>query len=274
MPHKNESRADSVSSRAGKPPVSLIELFSPKGRRLSRSGSRRSAGRDVWAADSLHRINNLAQLAASLGHVAKRLPAKAGRAGVIAALIAKGEALARDYAELGTCDGDETPVACREPLRRIVCGLVDLFGEPKRIGLCFNGAELALPGDQRRALILIASELVVNALKYAFPAGRPGMIEVSLWSDGGEIQLVVQDDGVGMSGSERVGTGSSLIHQLGAILGASVGRASSEYGHRVWVRFPAVVGDAESADEAQPVELPIFATADEAARMHAADSVA
>lgn len=79
------------------------------------------------------------------------------------------------------------------------------FGKPKRIDLRFNGCEIFLPAEARRALILIASELVINSLKYAFSDGRPGTIDVSLWEDGNEGQLVVGDDRVGFVASATTG---------------------------------------------------------------------
>ncbi len=46
---------------------------------------------------------------------------------------------------------------------------------------------------------LIVNELVTNSLKHAFPGGLPGTVRVSL-SEGGDgmLELMVQDDGVGM----------------------------------------------------------------------------
>ena len=45
---------------------------------------------------------------------------------------------------------------------------------------------------------IIVTELVTNALKYAFPGDRQGVIEVQLKVDGGSLRLRVADDGIGM----------------------------------------------------------------------------
>ncbi len=45
---------------------------------------------------------------------------------------------------------------------------------------------------------IIITELVTNALKYAFPGDRQGVIEVQLKVDGGTLRLRVADDGIGM----------------------------------------------------------------------------
>ncbi|OPY25406.1 MAG: cyclic-di-GMP phosphodiesterase [Methanocella sp. PtaU1.Bin125] len=60
------------------------------------------------------------------------------------------------------------------------------------VGNILLGIDLAIPCG------LIINELVSNALKYAFPGGRPGTITVSMRRDGRQYTLVVGDDGVGM----------------------------------------------------------------------------
>ena len=64
---------------------------------------------------------------------------------------------------------------------------------------------------------LIASELVTNAAKYAFPGDRPGKVIVRLQAEGEEAVLSVSDDGVGLTGNaETAGTGLGLkmVHGL------------------------------------------------------------
>ncbi|MFQ5780578.1 MAG: sensor histidine kinase, partial [Nitrospiria bacterium] len=44
---------------------------------------------------------------------------------------------------------------------------------------------------------LIINELVSNALKHAFPAGREGEIRIELHSDDSQMHLTVSDNGIG-----------------------------------------------------------------------------
>jgi len=49
------------------------------------------------------------------------------------------------------------------------------------------------------ALMLIANELVTNALEHAFPGGRAGVVRVELRPlEDGKAELIVSDDGVGL----------------------------------------------------------------------------
>jgi two-component sensor histidine kinase len=45
---------------------------------------------------------------------------------------------------------------------------------------------------------MIINEWVSNALKYAFPDGRSGLISLGLSARDGELILVVRDDGIGL----------------------------------------------------------------------------
>ena len=62
------------------------------------------------------------------------------------------------------------------------------------------------------SLGLIITELVINALKHAFPNSRKGKIVIDYRSDGQDWTLSVSDNGVGMpTGTEKpkpgLGTG-------------------------------------------------------------------
>ena len=57
----------------------------------------------------------------------------------------------------------------------------------------------SVPADQAISLALIATELITNALKYAYPPGQPGTIDVRFAEDeGANRRLIVSDTGVGL----------------------------------------------------------------------------
>lgn len=75
------------------------------------------------------------------------------------------------------------------------------------------------------SLGLIVTELVINALKHAFPNDRDGRIDVDYRAQGGGWTLTVRDDGVGMPHEPKaakpgLGTGiiQALANQLGAVI--------------------------------------------------------
>ncbi|MGC9347988.1 MAG: histidine kinase dimerization/phosphoacceptor domain -containing protein [Anaerolineae bacterium] len=73
---------------------------------------------------------------------------------------------------------------------------------------------------------LIVNELVSNALKYAFPDGRPGKVEVGLSRANGHVRLSVRDDGVGLPEDLDIdkleSLGLQLVHMLTGQLGGEI----------------------------------------------------
>jgi two-component sensor histidine kinase len=85
--------------------------------------------------------------------------------------------------------------------------------------------------SQAVSLGLVTTELVINALKHAFPSGHEGQIVVRYDVDGAGWRLSVSDNGVGSRNDreERIGGGlgtsivEALSHQLGARTEMSTG---------------------------------------------------
>jgi two-component sensor histidine kinase len=85
------------------------------------------------------------------------------------------------------------------------------------------------------SLGLIVTELVINALKHAFPDERHGKIEVDYHSHGQAWNLSVSDDGVGMppASQSHVGLGSTIVEALARKLDADVEIFDTDPGTRV-----------------------------------------
>ncbi|MGZ8336316.1 MAG: sensor histidine kinase [Allosphingosinicella sp.] len=73
------------------------------------------------------------------------------------------------------------------------------------------------------SLGLIVTELVINAIKHAFPRHRPGKIVVDYHSDGSGWTLSVRDTGIGMPAAPvKPGLGTGIVEALARQLQASV----------------------------------------------------
>jgi two-component system, sensor histidine kinase PdtaS len=82
----------------------------------------------------------------------------------------------------------------------------------------------------------IVTELVINALKHAFPDYASGTIKVGYHSDGPAWTLSVSDNGIGMpalSEAAHSGLGSSIVDALARKLNASVEIADGDPGTTV-----------------------------------------
>jgi len=100
-----------------------------------------------------------------------------------------------------------------------------MIGEVDRISLTVEGGHGVVEARVSVSLGLIVTELVINALKHAFPDGRPGKITVDYNFHGPNWILCVRDDGVGMPSTAapiRTGLGTSIVQALASQLHATV----------------------------------------------------
>jgi PAS domain S-box-containing protein len=86
---------------------------------------------------------------------------------------------------------------------------------------------------------IVATELITNAVKYAFPPPACGTIRVEARHCAeGEVELIVADDGVGMAGEVREGSlGFGLVEALVRQIGGTLAVRSGA-GVAVAIRFP------------------------------------
>ncbi len=72
------------------------------------------------------------------------------------------------------------------------------------------------PVSLAQPIVLAINELVVNAVRHAFPDGRSGTIRVTAIRTGGELHVSVVDDGVGLPPDfdAGLGYGSKLVRMM------------------------------------------------------------
>jgi two-component sensor histidine kinase len=91
--------------------------------------------------------------------------------------------------------------------------------------------------DTSVSLGLIVTELVINGLKHAFPAKRPGTITVAYHAHNQSWSLTVCDDGVGMpvDRESKPGLGTSIVEALARQLSAEISVSDGKPGTHVRV---------------------------------------
>ena len=98
--------------------------------------------------------------------------------------------------------------------------------------------EILVDADTAVPLGIVLTELITNAVKYAFPAPRSGAILVQARRrQPGWIELVVQDDGIGMSSLREGSLGYGLIRSLVQQIQGQVD-VRSDAGLTVVISFP------------------------------------
>lgn len=96
--------------------------------------------------------------------------------------------------------------------------ILDSYNESDRIKVTIEMKELELEVDTAVPLGLIVNELITNSLKYAFPKGEKGNIELSLKNlNEDNFQLIISDNGVGKTldaKAKSTGFGLQLVDLL------------------------------------------------------------
>ncbi|HEY0832824.1 MAG TPA: histidine kinase dimerization/phosphoacceptor domain -containing protein [Azospirillum sp.] len=105
-------------------------------------------------------------------------------------------------------------------LRQLSDSLLRASGAPVRVVV--EAEDWIVDVDRAMPLALIASELISNALRHAFPDGHAGTVRVLLRPDGDGVRMAVADDGVGLpadlpaptNARRRGGLGLMLVQSL------------------------------------------------------------
>ena len=101
-----------------------------------------------------------------------------------------------------------------------------MIGDPGRLVLTTEVDDSIVDSDTSVSLGLVFTELVINALKHAFPGrAQHGTIKVGFKSEGTAWTLVVADDGIGMPKNEndrKPGLGTGIVEALANQMGATV----------------------------------------------------
>jgi two-component sensor histidine kinase len=127
---------------------------------------------------------------------------------------------------------------------------------PERgISVQWDVQEVEVDIDKAVPLALAAVELVTNAVKHAFPNGRSGSIGVKLHHSDGQADLVIHDDGIGISkGTTRRNSGLRLVRAFVAQVNGTL-EMSGANGTSYSVHFPLTpmseVADAGETDHGE-----------------------
>jgi PAS domain S-box-containing protein len=126
-------------------------------------------------------------------------------------------------------------------LSKLCDSLMSSIIDDRPITLSVEAGEGETNSSRAVSLGLIVTELVINAIKYAFPGeGQIGHVVVGYEENGLDWRLIVSDNGVWQSESERLsvgkgGLGASLVKALAQQLGAEVEIISGRGGMSVSV---------------------------------------
>jgi two-component sensor histidine kinase/PAS domain-containing protein len=184
--------------------------------------------RDVLMREADHRIKNSLQLVVSLLRLQIGQVREPEAKDALRAAVARVEAVAEAHLAL-----QRSPDLKQLDLGQILRDLAQRLGllNPAITVSCDAEAGLMLDAEQAVPLGLIASELVTNAMRHAFPHRAAGTVGLSAVRQGATLTMTVADDGVGMAVAERPsGLGTTVITALARQTGATVERRNTPGG--------------------------------------------
>jgi two-component sensor histidine kinase/HAMP domain-containing protein len=155
------------------------------------------AQKDALLREVHHRVKNNLQVISSL----LRLQAAGSTSPQTARLFQESESRIHSMAlihEQLCRSGDHTRIDFRDYVEGLTRNVLVSAGAERPIRVALDVDPVTLDLDIATSCGLILNELLSNALKYAFPEGRDGVISVTFRCSDGSATLVVADNGVGL----------------------------------------------------------------------------
>ncbi len=185
--------------------------------------------------ETRHRIANSLQIIASVIMMNARRASSEETRGYLRDAHSRVMSIAELQRQLAQSTRDSVSIG--EYLTRL-CETISasMISHPDELSIRVEAPNTAVSGAVSVSLGLIVTELLINALKHAFPDRAGGRIDVRYWRDSGGWTLTVEDDGVGMGAGLTPpvgGLGTSIVRALAQQLRARVEVLGRNPGTRV-----------------------------------------
>jgi two-component sensor histidine kinase len=198
-----------------------------------------AAEREVLLREVNHRVGNSLQIIASLLHLQASSSQQDDVKAALTNAMGRVAAVAQVHRRLYTSH-DLKSVLLNQYLDALLEDLRRSAEGNRMSRLTLQSETIEIDPDRAVAIGIIVNELVMNAVKYAYPDGA-GPIHVELRAQGEDIVLSIADEGVGLDAKRNdprsTGMGQRIVSAMAAKLEASVDRDPLHAGTRIVVRF-------------------------------------
>jgi two-component sensor histidine kinase/CheY-like chemotaxis protein len=197
-----------------------------------------AAEREVLLREVNHRVGNSLQIIASLLHLQANSTTQDDVKAALTNAMGRVAAVAQVHRRLYTSH-DLKSVLLNQYLDALLEDLRRSAEGNRMSRLTLKADTVEIDPDRAVAIGIIVNELVMNAVKYAYPDGA-GPIHVELHGQGDNLILSIADDGVGLnvkSDPRSTGMGQRIVSAMANKLEASVERDPAHAGTRIVLRF-------------------------------------
>ncbi|MBR0963031.1 response regulator [Bradyrhizobium diazoefficiens] len=210
-----------------------------------------AAEREMLLREVNHRVGNSLQIIASLLHLQASSASQDEVKAALTNAMGRVAAVAQVHRRLYTSQ-DLKSVVLNQYLDSLLEDLRRSAEGNRMSRLTVKAAAIEIDPDRAVAVGIIVNELVMNAVKYAYPDGA-GPIHVELTSQGDDLLLSITDDGVGdkaKADPRSTGMGQRIVAAMASKLDATVERDPAHSGTRILLKFrrvPAAPADRASS---------------------------
>ena len=197
-----------------------------------------AAEREVLLREVNHRVGNSLQIIASLLHLQANSATQDDVKAALTNAMGRVAAVAQVHRRLYTSH-DLKSVLLNQYLEALLEDLRRSAEGNKMSRLTLKAEPIEIDPDRAVAIGIIVNELVMNAVKYAYPDGA-GPIHVELKALGDDLELSIADDGVGLNvktDPRSTGMGQRIVSAMASKLEANVERDPAHAGTRIVLRF-------------------------------------
>ena len=198
-----------------------------------------AAEREMLLREVNHRVGNSLQIIASLLHLQASSAAEEDVKAALTNAMGRVAAVAQVHRRLYTSH-DLKSVLLNQYLDALLEDLRRSAEGNRMSRLTLKAEPIEIDPDRAVAIGIIVNELVMNAVKYAYPDGA-GPIHIDLTTRGGELVLSIADNGVGLNAKtdpRSTGMGQRIVAAMASKLAATVERDPAHHGTRIVLCFP------------------------------------
>lgn len=190
---------------------------------------------EVLLAEVNHRVANSLALVAALIRLQVSSSKNEDVKAALAETQARITAIAGMHRSLYTSD-DVRQVEMDKYLGTLVREVQGSVNDQQGPAIRLDAEALSLSSDRAVSVGMIVTELLTNALKYAYPPGTEGEVRVHLRrQDSGKALLSVEDDGIGWQEGDMpkgTGLGSRIVKSMASTLGSAIQYVAKPRGTR------------------------------------------